>query len=95
MNTFLTPLQCKELNRQFGTEIALFYSRGHHTSHVYNPSSFVTKGAKKWVENADIGHNCAEDAAQQLDAYIVSGCAKRVGRTDEGKYYIPIASYSP
>jgi hypothetical protein len=47
------------------------------------------------VENAEIGHNCPDDAARQLDTYVVTGCAKRVGGTKKGKYYIPIASYDP
>ncbi len=49
------------------------------------------------MENAEIGHNCPDDAARQLDIYVTSGCAKRVGRTknSEGKYHIPIPSYSP
>jgi hypothetical protein len=89
---FLPPLQCKELNQLFGTEIAIFYSRGLG-SHSYSPGSFVTKGAEKWVQTAEIGGNSPDGAAQQLGAFVASGLAKRVDKIMEGKCYIPTASY--
>jgi len=51
-------------------------------------------GAKAWLENAEIGHNCADSAAQQLDGFTTSGIAKRVGKTKEGRYHIPVICYS-
>jgi len=53
----------------------------------------VTEGAETWLQTAEIGHNCPNGAARQLDAFIVSGCAKRVDKTEEGKCFIPIVGY--
>jgi len=51
----------------------------------------MTEGAEKWLQHAEIGHNCLLAAARQLDTFILSGCAERVSKTKESKYYVPIA----
>ena len=79
----------------FGTEVALFFSRGD-ISHTYNPGTFVTEGAEKWLGLAEIGCNTPSGIATQLEAFATSGCAERIEetpKTKESKYLIPIASY--
>jgi len=76
----------------YGTEITLLFGRGNN-SHTYSPGAYVTKGAGKWLENAEIGNNPPVEAARQLEAFVISGCAQRVKPTKGGKYYIWITGY--
>lgn len=96
LDPFLTSFQCNELNQIFGTEVALFYSRGND-SHTYSPGRFVTEGAQKWVESAEIGNNHPDSIATQLEGFIISGCAGRVNKlkkTKEGRYCTSISTAS-
>jgi hypothetical protein len=70
----------------FGTEIAFFFGRGN-VSHTYSPGTFVTDGAEQWLLNAEIGHNFPNAVAHQLEAFVMSGCAKRIDEAEEGKLY--------
>jgi len=79
----------------FGTEVVLFFSCGN-ISHTYNPGTFVTEGAEKWLGLAEIGRNTPSGIATQLEAFAISGCAEQIKetpKTKESKYLIPIASY--
>ena len=74
----------------FGMEIAFFVSRGN-VSHTYSPGTFVTEGAERWLLSAEIGHNFPNAIAHQLEGFIISGCAKRVGKTNPGRRDISVA----
>ena len=95
LDPVLTSFQCNELNQTFGTEVALFYSCGN-LSHLYSPGCFVTEGAQKWLESAEVGNDLPDNISMQLEGFIISGCAEWVNKrkkTKEGWYCIPTASY--
>jgi len=68
----------------FGTEITLLFGHGNIT-HDYTPGAFVTAGAQKWLEQAQIGHNTPENIAIQLEAFTVSGCAEQLEEPQKPK----------
>jgi len=67
----------------YGTEIVLLFGRGNN-SHTYSPGAFATQGAWRWLENAEIGNNPPIEAARQLEAFVISGCAQRVRQPKGG-----------
>ena len=73
----------------------MFFGHGN-ISHTYTPGAYVTEGAEKWLEHAQIGRNTAKNIAIQLEGFVTSGCAEQFEETQkpkESKYRIPIACH--
>jgi len=54
----------------------------------------VSEGAKRWLANAEIGHDVANGVANKFEGFMISGCAQQVNKSKDSKYYILITSYS-
>ncbi len=91
LNMALILLQCEDLNRMYRTETLVLFCRGN-LAHSYSCGSFATEGAQNWLENSDVGHSVMNLAAMQMEAFMVSGCNKRVNTLKGGMCCIHILS---
>src|SRR5712671_3001383 len=92
-NSDLPQQQCEDLNRLYQTETLVLFCRSE-IAHSYSSGSFATEGARKWLENVDVGHDTPQNVAIQMEAFCISGVSKRLQKSQGGMYHIPISSTS-
>ncbi|KAH9955750.1 hypothetical protein BC827DRAFT_1158100 [Russula dissimulans] len=82
-NVYQMLLLCQDLNQQYQTESLVLFC--HSTvAHSYSSGSFATEGARRWLENAEIGNNTPQDSAIQLEGFCTSNCGERIRKIKEG-----------
>ncbi|KAH9955288.1 hypothetical protein BC827DRAFT_1271815 [Russula dissimulans] len=75
--------KCQDLNWQYQTESLVLFC--HSTvAHSYSSGSFATEGARRWLENAEIGNNTPQDSAIQLEGFCTSNCGEWIRKIKEG-----------
>ncbi|KAI0274603.1 hypothetical protein BC834DRAFT_965116 [Gloeopeniophorella convolvens] len=74
---------CGSLQRDFKTEVVLLWGRGS-IGHSYEFGSYLTPAAEKWFEHADHSTKVPAQAAMELEAFAVTGCAARVEKAQKG-----------